>query len=86
MRLKGEVGKWREMERFEWKVGVETAFFCAAASFLFFSGECQVLADGGGGHGQKGGLRARGQGSQTVGQGTWYKGILPSAGTKLTGV
>jgi len=38
MRLKGEVGKWREMERFEWKVGVETAFFCAAASFLFFFG------------------------------------------------
>jgi hypothetical protein len=30
-RLKGKMsGKWREMERIEWKVGVETTLFCGA--------------------------------------------------------
>jgi len=36
------------MERFEWKIEVETAFFCAAAVlFIFFGGTVRYLADGG---------------------------------------
>lgn len=39
-------GEWREMERVEWKVGVETASFCAARPFNVLGGAARYLADG----------------------------------------
>jgi hypothetical protein len=48
MRLKGKSGKWREMERFEWKVESGDRLFLCCRVLLFFSwGAARYLADGG---------------------------------------
>lgn len=46
MRLKGRKrrGKWREMGRYEWKVGVgTTALFVLRVCFMFLAASCDAL-------------------------------------------
>lgn len=51
LRLKGKrCGEWREMERFEWKVGWRLPLFVLldlGFGGVVCEGSCQVLADGG---------------------------------------